>query len=207
MRQRAALVAYEQSNGTYQIHRSPNLGEDLAVLPRIESGPSESHPAPEGLPSVVLEAPLKVGVPFQEVVDGLDFSRFGAVIEVSEDSAVTPYRAPWFGLSDSCNRVYDSEVFGYGALVGVPQTAGEPFADDIFAPRYEGTKSTLGRLVDEGMLTPEQARRQLRELVAEFAGESRDVRFASGQQPDGEPSTLLDLAATGRLLLQRRPLF
>lgn len=204
MQKRAALVAYEQSNGTYEIHRSPDLGDDLRLVARYRSRTSNDRSEPEGAPTIVVEAPLETGLTFQQVIDYLDFSRFGTVIRVSKDSEVTPYRAPWFGLSDSCDRVYESEAFGYGAMVSVPQAAGEPLEDDIFAARYEGTKSTLGRLVDEGMLTAEQARGQLRELVIEFATRGREVRFATGQEPDAEESAIAELAANGRRLLGRR---
>ena len=202
MQQRAALIAYEQSNGTYELHRSPDFGDDLALAAQIPRRTSAESTTEEAT-SVVVEPRLETDVPFQQVIDRLDFSRFGAVIKVSRDSELTPYRAPWFGLSDSCDSIYGSKVFGFGALVKVPQTAGEPFEDDIFAARYEGTKATLGRLVDEDVLTPEQARGQLRELVVEFSERGREVRFATGQEPDAEESAFAELAATGRRLLGR----
>lgn len=202
MQERATLIAYEESNGTYDLHRSPELGDDLALPAQIPRRTS-AEPMTEGATSVVVEPPLETGVPFQQVIDRLDFSRFGTVIQVSTASEVIVHRAPWFGLSDSCDSIYDSEVFGFGALVSVPQTAGGPFDDDIFAARYEGTKSTLGRLVDEGVLTPGEARGQLRELVIEFSERGRAVRFGTGQEPDVEESAFAELAATGRRLLGR----
>lgn len=53
------------------------------------------------------------------------------------------------------------------------------------------------------MLTTEQARGQLRKLVLEFRASGREVRFASGQEPDTEESAISELAATGRRLLGR----
>ena len=76
--------------------------------------------------------------------------------------------------------------------------------DSFFCARYEGTKSTLGKLVEEGMLTTEQARGQLREVVLEFRASDREVRFATDQEPDTEESAIAELAATGRRLLGRR---
>lgn len=204
MKQRAALVAFEQSNGTYDVHRSSAIGQELHLCERITGESPYVRSGREYETALVEEDPIETNLTFQQVIDRLDFSRFGAVVDVSPDFEVTAYRAPWFGLCDSCDVVYDSECFGYGALVSIPRVDDDPVDDRLFCARYGGTKSTLGRLVQEGMLTPEQARGQLRELVFEFTASGRDVRFATGQEPDTEESAIAELAATGRRLIGRR---
>ena len=204
MQQRAALVAYEQSHRSYDVHRSRTLGEQLAFCQRITAETPFGRGGGDYEPELVERDPIETGISFQRVIDRLDFSRFGTVVWVSSEFEVTPYRAAWFGLSGSCDVVFNSESYGYGALISVPRRDGRPLEDDHLCARYEGTKSTLGKLVEEGMLTPEQARGQLRELVLEFRASGREVQFATGQAPDIEESAIAELAASGRRLLGRR---
>lgn len=204
MQQRAALVAYEQSNGSYDVHRSRHLGQQLPLCQRITAETPYSRGIGAYEPDLVERDPIETDITFQQVIDRLDFSRFGAVVRVSSEYEVMPYRAAWFGLSDSCSLVFDSDSYGNGALVGVPQRDEQPVDDSHFCARYEGTKSTLGKLVEERILTAEQARGQLRELVLEFRASDREVRFATGQEPDTEEAAIAELAATGRRLLGRR---
>lgn len=204
MQQRAALVAYEQSHRSFDVHRSRHLGQQLPLCQRITADTPFGRGGGDYEPDLVERDPIETGLTFQQVIDRLDFSRFGAIVRVSSEFEVTPYRAVWFGLSDSCRLVFDSDPYGNGALVSVPQRDGEPVDDSHFRARYEGTKSTLGKLVEEEMLPAEQARGQLRELVVEFRASDREVRFATSQEPDTEESAIAELAATGRRLLGRR---
>lgn len=58
----------------------------------------------------------------------------------------------------------------------MPLIDGEPLEDEVFYAHYEATRATLGRLVDIGVLTVNQARRQLRESVLKFSTKSGEIR-------------------------------
>lgn len=204
MRKRAGLVAYEQSHRSYDVHRSRNISQNIQLCQRITPATPYDRADRPYETEIVEKDPIETGVTFQQVIDTLDFGRFGAVVRVSREFELKPYRAAWFGLSDSCDTVYCSEQYGYGALVSLPMKKGQPVDDDLFRARYEGTKSTLGKLVEEGVLTTEQARGQLRELVLEFTASGREVRFATGQEPDREKSAIAELVSSGRRLLGRK---
>lgn len=204
MKQRAALVAYEQANGRYDVHRSAYIGQQLELAERISSETPYGHGDTDYEPSLVEDEVIETDLTLQQVVDRLDFSRFGAVVVVSETFEITPYRAPRFSLGRHCERVGESDPFGAGALVSLHFIDGDPLEDEAFCAAYRGAKQTLGRLVDAGVVTARDARERLRAHVAGYEDEGRDVRFATGQEPDVEPSSLAELAATGRRLLGQR---
>lgn len=204
MNHRAALVAYEQSHRRYTVHRSSAIGRDLQVATRIDAETPYGGDS-NGTESRFVEVdPIETGLTLQQVIDRLDFSRFGAVIVVSESFDVTPYRALWFGFSEVCESVYGSDAFGNGALASVGVIGGERPEDEAFCARYRATKRTLGRSIDEGVLSVSEARQRLRRRVAEYEAEDRDVRFATNQKPEMEESTLRELARTGRRLFGQR---
>lgn len=138
MQQRAALVAYEQSHRSYDVHRSRNLSQQLELCQRITADTPFGCGGGDYEHELIERDPIKTEITFQQVIDRLDFSRFGAVVRVSSEFEVTPYRAAWFGLSENCDVVFDRESYGYGALVSVPQQDRRPVEDDHFCARYGG---------------------------------------------------------------------
>lgn len=182
MRYRAALVAYEHSDGTYDLHRSDRLGRDLHEAWRITEVTPNGYSQCDEEVAFLETDPIESGMSFQQIVDTLDYASYSAVVVVSESYEVIPYRALWFGFADSCADVCDSARVGHGALVRLPDIHHHPERDISFCTRYEATKRTLGGLVDDGVLSLEVARKHLRSHVA-LLDEERDVVFASGTDP------------------------
>lgn len=204
MNQRQALVAYEQSNGRYNIHRSPALGGNLELVERLELETPYGGGTSGYEPSIVEEEPIECGVSLQETIDKLDFSRFGAVVVVSAAFEVTPYRATWFGLREHSEVVYDSDAFGNGALVQLELVDGNIPDDNAFCAGHEAKKRTLGGLVDDGVLAAHEAQVRLREEVAAYADDGYEVVFASGLNPRSAEASLVDrVASSGRRLIGR----
>jgi hypothetical protein len=202
MNQRQALVLYEASDGRYTAHRSMYIGRNLQLAARISSEMPYGNGDSDHEPAIVDDTPIEEDRSFQEIVDRLDFSRFGAVVTVSERFEVRPYRAVWFGLSNCSQKVSDTDPFGNGALVGVPHVDGEAVADTAFCASTKATKTTLGGLVDAGDISPETARDRLRELVAGYAADGYDVVFASGLDPREDRLAVADrVISSGRRLL------
>lgn len=195
MRDRPALVAYEQSNGTYDGHRSDRLGRDLHEAWRISEVTPRGYARPEEESALIEQEAIEEGLQVQAIVDRLDFAGFSAVVLVSETFEVTPYRALWFGLENSCRCVAESERTGHGAIVSRCGMHGQPAADAIFCARYVAVKRTLGGLVDDGRLSLEAARRHLRTHVA-LLDDGRDVVFGRGSNPRGPAQSQQSPAAS-----------
>ncbi|WP_336135374.1 DUF6735 family protein [Natronomonas amylolytica] len=205
MNQRHALVLYEASDGSYAAHRSTYIGRNLQLAARISSETPYGHGDGDYEPALVEETPLEEGVSLQRMVDRLDFSRFGAVVRVSDRFEVRPYRAIWFGLSEWSETVYESDAFGNGAIIGVSHVDGEAVGDGTVCTSIEAAKAMLGGLVDAGDLAPETARSRLRGLVAGYAASGHDVVFASGLDPrENEVPVAGQVISSGRRLLELR---
>lgn len=193
LNERNAIVAYEQSNGTYNLHASSYLGRDLGLTDRITSESPYGTGTSGYEPGIVDETAIEEGVSLQQAVDWLNFERFGAVIVVSEAFDSTPYRALWFGLEDCCEVVYDSEAFGNGALVSVHGAGSGLTVDEKFCTRYTATKRTLGRLVEEGVLRATEARTRLQQYVVSQKRDDQRVVFASGAVPESHERSIADV--------------
>jgi hypothetical protein len=203
--ERNAVVAYEQSNGTYNLHISSFLGRDLRLTDRITSESPYGTGTNGYEPGIVDETAIEEGVSLQQAIDRLNFKRFGAVIVVSETFDLIPYRALWFGLEDCCEVVYNSETFGNGALVSVHGAGSESIVDEKFCARYTATKRTLSRLVEDGVLRAAEARTRLQQYVVSLKRDDHKVVFASGAAPESHERSMLDaLTNSGRQLLGKR---
>jgi hypothetical protein len=203
--ERNAVVAYEQSNGTYNLHISSYLGRNLRLTDRITSESPYGTGTNGYEPGIVDETPIEESLSLQQGIDRLNFERFGAVIVVSETFDTTPYRALWFGLEDCCEVVYDSEAFGNGALVSVHGAGAGATVDKEFCTRYTATKRTLGRLVDDGVLRATEARTRLQEYVVSLKQDDYKIIFASGAAPESHERSILDtLTGSGRQFLRER---
>jgi hypothetical protein len=205
MRQRHGLVLYEGSDGNYAAHRSTYIGRNLQLATRISSETPYGHGDSDYEPALVEETPIEEGRSLQAIIDRLDFSRFGAVIRVTDSFEIRPYRAVWFGLSGWSDKIYEDDAFGEGAIVALSHVDGEAVADGAFCTSIEAAKATLGGLVDAGDLPPETARDRLRGLVAGYASGGHEVIFASGLDPRESGITIADQVLTsGRRLLGLR---
>jgi hypothetical protein len=185
-----------------QAHRSTYIGRNLQLAARISSETPYGHGNGDYEPALVEETPIEEGLSLQRMVDRLDFSRFGAVVRVTDRFEVRPYRAVWFGLSEWSEHIYDDDAFGEGAIVALSHVDGEAVADGGFCTSIEAAKATLDGLVDAGDIPPETARDRLRGLVAGYASGGHEVIFASGLDPRESAVTIADQVLTsGRRLL------
>jgi hypothetical protein len=108
------------------------------------------------------------------------------VVVASRTFEVTVYRAVWFGLGDSCRTIYDSDVFGAGALVELPFLDSDPRRDVALCARFRALKEMLGERVNDHRLHVVTARVRLRKWVAEARQTERTVRYGTGHEPDTE---------------------
>lgn len=79
MRERQALVAYEQSNSTYDVHRSDRLGCDLHEARRITKVTPFGYSRRKEESPLIEPEPLEEDVRLQAIVDRIDFAVFSVV--------------------------------------------------------------------------------------------------------------------------------
>lgn len=184
MRHRHALVAYEQSDRTYELHRSQRLGRDLHEAWRISESTSFGYAHEDEEAALIDPEPLDSGWKFHHLVDDLDYARFSAIVLVSQTLAVTPYRALWFGFADLCPQVVDCSHIGNGVLVRVDDVHEHPERDVALCARFDATKRTLARLVDGGQVSLDAAQSHLRAHVADLQVDREVVRPDHRTQTD-----------------------
>ena len=181
-----ALVAVERTDGRYDCHYSHGGAHEWGVLDSLAaatgsktggSGGHDEEPSvdPRAVPGVD-PAPLATGVSFETVVDThLDFCTYEACYRVDRDGA-DPFHVAWFGFPAA--ETYRS---GAGALVGID--AADARRDGAHVRGWvAGTKGVLAAAVEEGRLTPAEARDRLRARLLAWAGD-RTVLF--GPDADG----------------------
>jgi hypothetical protein len=69
--ERNAVVAYEQSNGTYNLHISSYLGRNLRLTDRITSESPHGTGTNGYEPGIVDETAIEEGVSLQQAIDRL----------------------------------------------------------------------------------------------------------------------------------------
>ena len=114
---------------------------------------------------------------FESLLAKLDFERYDALYTVDNSYQVTAYRVLWFGLSDVCRTITHNESIGNGAVVTVFWADDTPVGDERMLGRHEGTRVTLGRLVDAGLLPESDAELMLQRRAEEWAEEGREMHF------------------------------
>lgn len=201
MKHRAALVAYEQSDGTYDLHRSDRLGRDLQEAWRITGLTPYGYSQIDEGTRLIEPTAIAQGWTFREIVDDLDYAHFSAVVRVSEAYAVTPYRALWFGLAESCAQVTGSSRIGNGVLVRLADVHAHPERDVALCGRFEAMKRTLGGLVDAGVVSVPVAREHLTRHVAGLEAD-RDVVWPSGMAGRSRDRSQTASPATGSAVLE-----
>lgn len=172
-----ALVAYERSDGRYDLHRSRWGGTDLSLARRITAetplggaggadvrrGPS---PGPGSAP--VERRPAATDLGFDAVVDAVDARRHEALYVVAADYAVTAYLPLWFGLPGVAPDV------DAGALVAADPEGG-PFGGPRLRRWFRATKAVVADAVEMGALTRDEAVAYLADRLREHVGERREV--------------------------------
>jgi hypothetical protein len=175
-----ALVAVERADGRYDCHYSHGGAYEWGLLDSLAAATDGGAPAsgdhdekpsvdPRAVPGVD-PAPLATGVSFETVVDThLDFCTHEACYRVDRDGTES-FFVCWFGFP--AVETYRS---GAGALIGID--AADARADGALVRGwFTGAKGVLAAAVDEGRLTPAEARDRLRVRLRAWAGD-RTVVF------------------------------
>ncbi len=179
-----ALIAYERPDASYTLHYSHNGALDYQLKHQLTTEtpfgggqPSEwAHDQYEALQSStettadayaldrqsqtpVNPDPIAVGVSLNEVhSEFLDFLHHEAFYVVAHDFEVTAYRTRWLGLEYDCETVESSETTGNGVLHSVSWRDGEPLHEEYNHGQFQALKDVIGDRVDDGELTPGEAR-------------------------------------------------
>ncbi|WP_276282846.1 DUF6735 family protein [Halorussus caseinilyticus] len=179
-----ALIAYERPNASHTLHYSHNGALDYQLKHQLTSEtpfggdhPTQwAHDHFEALQSStettadayavdrqsqtpVNPDPIAVGVSLDEVCsEYLDYLHHEAFYVVSQDFEVTAYRTRWLGLEYDCETVESSETTGNGVLQSVSWRDGEPVDEEYSHGQFQALKDVIGDRVDDGELTPGEAR-------------------------------------------------
>ncbi|MFC6731705.1 DUF6735 family protein [Haladaptatus sp. DYSN1] len=161
-----ALVAYEQADGTFDLHYSQwgALGFRLAY--------TLAETDPFGPDETVEPTPRATGLSLDVILtDYLDFLLHEAFYVVSPGFDVTAYVPVWFGLET------DDEVVGNGALVPVIWRNGTPVDVEYLEGWVDGAKTSLRAHHEQCALTPAAIQEFFAETLPEWFG--NDVILAS----------------------------
>jgi hypothetical protein len=184
-----ALVAYERTDGNYNVHYSHWGASSLRLKHAITEAtpfggddpgaqwPREVHEAliDGGEVAAVREQyrlddcqtdveplPRATGVDFETITsDHLDFLSHEALFVVSAEFDVAAYRTHWFGLQYESDSVIDSATVGNGALRTVRWYDDELVGDGYTKGEFAALKAVVGDMLDRGVFTREQAQRYM----------------------------------------------
>ena len=196
-----ALIAYERSDASYTLHYSHNGALDYRLKHQLtpETPFGGDHPTQwahdhyEALQSgaettanaytvdrqsqtPVNPDPIAVGVSLDEIhSEYLDFLHHEAFYVVSQDFEVTTYRTRWLGLEYDSAAVESSETTGNGVLQSVSRRDGEPRHEEYSHGQFQALKDVVGDRVDDGELTPEEARAYMVEKLRAWSREETEV--------------------------------
>ncbi len=199
-----ALIAYERTDGNYNLHYSHWGGCQLRLKHRItEATPfggeipsqwtGEVHDAlaagedierladqyhlSRDIPTDVEPLPRVTDVGFEQLLtDELDFLHHEAFYVVDRDFRVTAYRTLWLGLEYDSELVTDSPTVGHGILKTVRWHDGHPVGDDYTRGQFEAVKRVVGDMVDTGAFDLDGALEYIREQTLEAVGDPTTVR-------------------------------
>lgn len=198
-----ALIAYERTDGQYNLHYSHWGACDLRLKHTIteatpfggEAPTEQAHQAIDALTGgedghhvldefgrvgsvdVDLE-PRVVGVTIDEILaEWLDYLQHEAFFVVSTDFDVTAYRTFWFGLCFESDVVEESPYVGHGAIRTVRWYQGEPVGDGYARGTFAGMKQIVADMVDRGVFVPRDALDYLESAVEASACRHESVRI------------------------------
>jgi hypothetical protein len=188
-----ALVAYERTDGTYNLHYSHWGASGLRLKHAItEATPyggdtpaqwarttHEALTAGEGVeqvrerldvegncPTDIEPLPQITNVTLEETITNqLDFLTHEAFYVVDHEFEVAAYRTLWLGLQYESEQVDQSPTVGHGVIQTVRWYQGEPVGDGYTQGQFEGMKRIVGKMVDRGVFGQTEALRFLEEQV------------------------------------------
>jgi hypothetical protein len=180
-----ALVAYERTDGNYNLHythwgalnlrlmhkitaTTPFGGDrrrewSTDVYTELTAGTSpatvqERFDLGAAAGTDVEPLPQVTDVTLTEAVSGhLDYLLHEAFYVVDRALEVTPYRTLWFGLKYEATCITESPTVGHGALQPVQWHDGTPVGDGFTRGQFTGMKQVVGEMVDRGMFDREGA--------------------------------------------------
>jgi hypothetical protein len=203
-----ALVAYERTDGNYNLHYTHWGGLDLRLTHGI-TGPTPfggdqptkwaadtyaeltSGMDPEAVRerfelesrhgTEVDPMPKATDITLEEAItEHLDYLIHEAFYVVDREFGVTAYRTLWFGLKYEATCVTDSPTVGHGALQPACWHDGEPVGDGFTRGQFAGVKQVVGEMVDRGMFDREGALQYLQSKLLANADDSAEVRVTLG---------------------------
>jgi len=120
--------------------------------------------------------PEATGLTNEEIITHhLDFEYHEAFYVVTPEFDITAYRTLWFGLQHVCERISDGPKFGNGALQTVRWYDGEPVGDGPLCGRFEALKDIVGDLIDDDVLTREEAIEYMIEKLTAWCGKDQEL--------------------------------
>jgi len=189
-----ALVAYERTDGDYDLHRSRWGGTDLSLARRITAetpyggertvaawvrrGPS---PGPTSRP--VERRPVATGLDFDAVVDAVDFRQHEALFVVAPDYGTAAYLPLWFGLTgvaadagerDPPSPRSTASREDAGALVAA-DPGGGPYGGPRLRRWFRATKAVVADVVAAERFSRGDETSYLADRVRKHVGERREV--------------------------------
>ncbi|WP_436927626.1 DUF6735 family protein [Halosimplex amylolyticum] len=198
-----ALIAYERSDRTYNVHYShwgaQHLRLKTAITDETPFGGDEpnqtlqtvhrqlletsSYQAVDrvldgyDLPSLQVDIePQCLGWTVDEIIgDLLDYLHHEAFYVVDTDFRVTAYRTHWFGLQHDCRAVADAPTVGNGALRTVRWYEGEPVGDGFAQGEFRALKDVVGDLIDRGVFTHADAIQYMETKLDEWVEDQEEL--------------------------------
>ncbi|WP_255152198.1 DUF6735 family protein [Halorarius halobius] len=202
-----ALVAYERTDGTYNLHYTHWGGSNLRLKHTItEATPfggdtpaqwaREAHQAlttgsdPETVrdsytidgscPTDVEPIPRETGVTLTEILTAhLDYLHHEAFYVVDRELEVTAYRTLWFGLQYDADSIDRQPTVGFGAVRTVRWYEGEPVGDGRARGEFAGMKRVVGAMVDRGVFDEQSATQFLKQQVQATTDTDRGMLFGA----------------------------
>lgn len=200
-----ALVAYERTDGTYNLHYTHWGGCNLRLKHRItEATPygsdcpsqwareahqsltagedpdtvAERYHIDGSCPTDVEPIPRTTNVTFEDALsDHLDYLTHEAFYVVDREFGVTAYRTLWSGLQYDAESVDTQPTVGLGAIRTVRWYDGEPVSDGYARGEFAGMKRVVGKMVDRGVFDAEAALQFLKQQVVATTDPHRELHF------------------------------
>jgi hypothetical protein len=180
-----ALVAYERTDGNYNLHYTHWGALDLRLRHTITCSTPFGSDRPTKAaadayaaltagtsPDMVQEGfdreacagadveplPQTTNVTLSDAItDHLDYLIHEAFYVVDRTFEVSAYRTLWFGLQYEATCITDSPTVGHGALQPTQWHDGEPVGDGFTRGQFAGMKQVVGEMIDRGMFDREGA--------------------------------------------------
>jgi hypothetical protein len=201
-----ALVAYERTDGNYNLHYTHWGGLDLRLTHSITGMTPFGGDRPTkwtadvyaeltaGMdPEAVCDrfdldehpgtevdpTPKATDVSLTEAIsEHLDYLIHEAFYVVDREFEIAAYRTLWFGLKYEATCVKDSPTIGHGALQPARWHDGEPVGDGFTRGQFSGMKQVVGEMIDRGMFDREEALQYLQSKLFATTDDTANVRVS-----------------------------